>query len=229
MHLPIFARRPATRWTLFLLWCLATFAGLLLSALPVVVVQLVLGLDRLDDPQRRAEVTAPLLVLGAVLCGAGTGATIGLLQWLVLRRHIQHAGRWIAATAAGYATLGLLPFLAGTFQPGWPLWAFTLIINDKFHWLARVVDEWPLASWPAGALTLTLLGVVLGIAQWLVLRGRVHRAAWWIPLSAVGWALGAVLSARPFAELAVLLSWGAPPILTGLAMTWLLWRAPAPR
>jgi len=229
MHLPIAARPLASRWTIFLLWCVATVAGLLLSAIPVLVVQFVLGLDPLDDPQRRAEVTVPLLVLGAVLCGAGTGATMGLLQWLVLRRHVQHAGRWVVATAAGYASLGMLPLLAGPFQPGWPVWAFTLIINDKFHWLARVVNEWPAASWPAGALTLTLFGAVLGIAQWLVLRGRVHRAAWWIPLSAAGWALGAVLSARLFGELAVLLSWRAPLMLTGLAMTWLVWRAPAPR
>lgn len=132
----------------------------------------------------------------------------------------------MAATAAGYASIGLLPLLAGFFQPGWPDWAFTLIINDKMHWLARVA--WPAASWPAGAITLTMFGAVLGIMQWLVLRRRVYQVGWWIAISTGGWALAAVLSIVPSDILVVLASWMVPMIGTGAGMLWLLRRsAPA--
>jgi hypothetical protein len=35
-----------------------------------------------------------------------------------------------------------------------------------------------------------LIGAGIGGAQWLVLRQEVHRAWWWIVLSALGWSLG---------------------------------------
>jgi hypothetical protein len=35
-----------------------------------------------------------------------------------------------------------------------------------------------------------VIGASVGLAQWLVLRGQVHRAWWWIVLSTLGWALG---------------------------------------
>jgi hypothetical protein len=95
-------------------------------------------------------------------------------------------GLWVAATVVGYASIGLLPLIAGVFQSGWLDWALTLIINGKMHWLARVVAGWPNASWAPGAMTLTLFGAALGFFQWLVLRGRVYQAGWWIALSTVG-------------------------------------------
>jgi len=224
-------------WTFWLLWLAATIVGEILYAIPVGAVQIVLGLDRLDDPQRAGEITAWMLVLAAVLCGAAIGATIGLAQWLVLRREFKRMGWWVAATVAGYASIGLLPLIAGVFQPGWPDWAFTLIINDKMHWLARVVAGWPNASWAPGAMTLTLFGAALGFFQWLVLRGRVYQAGWWIALSTVGWALAAVLNIMPSEpgpsltfELMIVLTIapGVPTALAGAGMVWLLRRsAPA--
>jgi hypothetical protein len=44
-------------------------------------------------------------------------ASIGTAQWLILRRHVRRAGRWIIATAVAW-TVGLAVFLAFTM----PLW-----------------------------------------------------------------------------------------------------------
>ncbi len=222
-------QRKHPGWIFWLLWFTATLAGYLLYSIPVGLVQIVLGLDRLDDPLRAGEITVWMLVLAAVLCGAAIGATIGLAQWLVLRREIKHIGGWVSATLAGYAAIGLLPLLADLFQPGWLNWALTLIISGKMHWLARVQPTWPASSWLPGAITLTLFGAFLGIMQWLILRRRVYQAGWWIAFSTGGWALAVALALNFVSwETFVTTSWLVPWLITGAGMVWLLRRsAPA--
>jgi hypothetical protein len=41
-------------------------------------------------------------------------------------------------------------------------------------------------------------GAVIGAAQWLALRRRLHFAGWWIPASALGWCVGLQLSPHSF-------------------------------
>ncbi len=210
-------------WLFWLAWFAATFVGAFLYFIPVGAIQIVLGLDRLTLPLVPGQVSAGLLVLAGVLCGAACGSTIGLAQWLVLRTQIKRSGLWVAATIAGYATIGLLPLIVSAFQPDWLEWAFTLIISGKMHWLARVQPDWPGGSWPAGAVTLTLFGAALGIAQWLVLRGRVAQAGWWVAISTACWALTAALSVSvvPWATF-VFTSWGVPTLIAAAGMVWLL-------
>jgi hypothetical protein len=203
------------------LWFAASWVGGLLYVIPVSVVHFVLGLDRLNDPSSLGGLGAWMPVLAAVLCGAACGSTIGLGQWLVLRSYLARIGLWVATTIAGYASIGLLPLIANVLQPGWSDWAFTLIIAGKMHWLARVDPSWPAASWLPGAITLTMFGAVLGIAQWLVLRNRVDRAGWWIAISAGGWACAAAMSFLP-PVLAVLTSFDLPIIVAAAGMVWLL-------
>ncbi len=212
----------------FLLWYPATFLGGLLYFIPVGLVYLAFGLDRFYNPDPTPEVTLWISVLAAAACAAAMGLSIGTAQWLVLRREFKRISGWIAATVAGYAAIGLLPLFAGFLYPGWPDWAFTLIVNGKPHWLARVVPDWPLAILAPGVMTLTLFGFVLGIAQWLVLRGRVRHAGWWIAISTCGWTLGAVLSNLPNAFLAVSASYDIPVLVTGAGMVWLLQHKIAP-
>jgi hypothetical protein len=216
----------------WLLWFVATLMGLFLEFIPIGLIVLpmglVLGLDRLDDPARLSEfLPAWTLVLAAVLCGAGVGAVTGLAQWLVLRRELRHTGGWVAATAAGYASIGVLPLLANALQPGWSDWAFTLIVTGKMHWLARVQPDWPAAaSWLAGGITLILFAAALGIMQWLVLRRRVAHAGWWVLVSTAAWALTVALTPMLSWADFVTASWALPAAATGAAMVWLL-RRPA--
>jgi hypothetical protein len=213
--------------TFFLLWIIATYIGAIAYVVPVGIVQIILGLDRLENPQRAGELTTPMLILAAVFCGAACGSTIGLAQWLVLRRELKHIGSWIGATIASYASIGILPLIANTWQPGWLDWAITLIINGKMQWLARVEPlepNWANASWSAGALTLTLFGLVLGFMQWLTLRGHVHHAEWWIAISTIGWTFAAVLSSLS-GVVSVFTSWNVPILVGGLGLVWLLYRS----
>lgn len=81
-------------------------------------------------------------------------SAIGTMQWLLLRRHAEKAGRWIAWTALAW-TLAL-PW---SFLPG------------------IVVDEWtPLAAhlvlWGAGG---ALMAYVVALVTWLGMRGLVRR------------------------------------------------------
>jgi hypothetical protein len=99
----------------------------------------------------------------AVLGGAVTGAVLGAVQWLGLRRYGVRPLPWIAATTAGLAAgLG-----AGSAAVGY------------------ATDLGSLAT--QGAVS----GAAIGIAQAVVLHRRLGPLAWaWPPVLAVLWALG---------------------------------------
>lgn len=63
-----------------------------------------------------------ILQLGlAVAMGAALGPFLGVPQWLVLRRHLPRAGRWVLANSVAWAAGMPMIFLAtGLIQPGWP-------------------------------------------------------------------------------------------------------------
>ena len=147
--------------------------------------------------------------VGYGLVGIVLGIVVGVLQWLVLRRRVSGAGWWVLASAAGgYGTLqaGFMPFSTS-------LQSFGVYLS----W-TRVV---------------ALGGAVTGTLQWLVLRGQVSRAGWWVLASTVGWGLG-VTVARAFpwgvdtadAVGALVVTGAILGALTGGALVWLL-RQPA--
>jgi hypothetical protein len=99
------------------------------------------------------------------LLGLIEGLILGLFQWMVLRRRIRGSMAWIPATGLGLM-LGLIAFwgilvgITGTQLPqGNPTdWAFEL-----------------------GLLRSGLIGCLMGIAQWIVLRKQFPAHGWWIP------------------------------------------------
>jgi hypothetical protein len=156
------------------------------------------------------------LVLGARLelaipfFGIMLGIGVGILQWLVLRRRVSGAGWWIlASTAGGYG-----------------------IIQAGFEGFSQSLESYGLLLSFTGVVALG--GAVTGILQWLVLRGKVSRAGWWVLASTVGWVLG-VTVARAFPWggddsdfIGALVVTGAVlGVVTGGALVWLL-RQPVP-
>lgn len=114
---------------------------------------------------------------GPVLGGFAEGTVLGVVQAAVLRRHVPGfpAVAWWAATVT-VATLGWGS--ASAFQGGGGGGA------GEEHSTALVL---------AGAAGLGAgMGLVMGTAQWLVLRRRLAPAWTWIPASILGWGIGMV-------------------------------------
>lgn len=106
-------------------------------------------------------------VNGAVLYFTVQGLVLAVAQGMIVRRYIAHSGWWVLATVV--AMMLYVAVLIGAFQ-------------DPRNYL-----------FDYGGSLLTP-GILLGAGQWLVLRRHVPRAAWWIGASALGWALGILVS-----------------------------------
>jgi hypothetical protein len=162
-----------------------------------------------DVPPPWTAAQTALIIVFKGAEGGVMGLGTGLGQWLVFRKHLMRAGGWIPATGLAFA-------LQGAFR--WSLPYETLALQ-------------------VGVDIMLSFGVFLGIFQWLVLRGRVSHAGWWIAISIAGWLPALALMVGP--ELAQFpiestLGWGLfalamllPFAVAGGGMVWLLRQAPA--
>ena len=128
------------------------------------------------------------------------GAEFGIAQWLILRRQGHKVGWWVVASIVGFAI-------------GFPL------TKTLFGELSSGL----LVAGGAGA----VVGAIAGALQWLVLRGQVVRAGWWVLASALAWMVSAVLGdvgalAAGVDFVADLLRVILGAALSGVGMVWLL-------
>jgi hypothetical protein len=143
--------------------------------------------------------------LEAVIGGGIAGVFIGLAQWLALRQRLPVDWRWIALTAGGLGVgVGISAALFGV--------ATTL---------------------EAVMLRAPLTGLLLGLAQWFLLRGQVLGAWAWIPavtfLYVAAWFITAqVIGTSLDQGFYVFGASGAVTfqLLTGLVMGWLIRSTP---
>jgi hypothetical protein len=131
--------------------------------------------------------------------GLVIGAGIGIAQGLVLRKQLAPMGWWVLVSVLGF---GLGKFLGEALAQGMP----------------AVVGS---------GLTGAVIGASVGVAQWLVLRGKVTGAAWWLAANVAGWAIGwslisLVEDAEGVSTIAVYLVGGvgaaAAGLITGIAL-----------
>jgi hypothetical protein len=132
-----------------------------------------------EDPSTAAVLVGAVAV---VATGAVEGLVVGWAQWRVLRRPLPTvpAGAWIAATVAGALvawTLGMLPM---TFLDLGSMGEAAGGTVEPATWLQLVL---------AAGMGI-VLGPVLAIFQWRVLRRHLAGAAWWVPANALAWAAG---------------------------------------
>jgi hypothetical protein len=136
----------STYWRFWLFWILAFLSFPIAGLLANIV----------------GSVTTPVR---AILAGAIAGATLGLIQWLVLKAQLPLLSIWwAAAMSIGMAVgLAISTVLLGTETAG-----------NELLW--------------RGAIT----GLCIGITQYMVLRQilPLPQSVIWIGVVAVGWALG---------------------------------------
>jgi hypothetical protein len=141
---------------------------------------------------------------GMLVSSLMIGLPIGLTQWIALRRVAPLSILWVLTISAGLL-LGLVvsPILAGIF------WGF-------------LDDESVLALTAA----YTTIGLLVGMAQWLFLRGHFTKSLVWLLSSAVGLGLGTglVLVSNLIYQsgiVSIILVVLVYAITTGLVMSWL--------
>ncbi len=114
-------------------------------------------------------ITVSLVVyraVGEIAASAALGIVVGVFQWLVLRNRLLQTRWWIMSNALG-VPLGFAAVEAlNHYAPGG--WKIVL----------------------AGDLRFLALGLIVGFAQWIVLKRVLRKAGWWTLANVLGWSLG---------------------------------------
>lgn len=123
---------------------------------------------------------------------------LGGVQARILYRGISRSVWWIPATIAGWAVIPPI------------VWLISLIIPDG---LVEVSGQYA---------TFVIAGLTTGISQWLFLRRYWRHAGWWLPASALGSLILALVLGPVITSLYELSLMGLVPyMVTGLAVAWL--------
>ena len=120
------------------------------------------------------------------------GLLTGVMQYGLLRRYLPRIGWWVFATIGGWL-LGVLLIV----MPSWLYWR-----DGSFN-----LD-----------LALILMGLAIGVGQWLLLRRRLPRASWWIGANVVGWGLLALITPGNALNQHALFTLGSIPACVTAAM-----------
>ncbi len=130
------------------------------------------------------------------------GLFTGIIQSFLLRRYLPQLAGWIAATFLGW----LLPFV------------FAFIVMRLFV---------PGNSTVWIVLGLLLIGTIIALPQWWVLRQRVLHASWWVLAYGLGWGMVGFLNLVTSEPFPVLIGIAVvPAIATSIACWQLLDRLP---
>lgn len=128
------------------------------------------------------------------------GLFTGLLQYGLLRRYLPHMGWWVLVTIGG-----------------WVLGALLIIISV---WL----KFWTYESFEID-LALILMGLSIGVGQWLLLRRRLSRAGWWVGANVLGWGLVGLISGDSLDQFGLLALGFLPACVTVMILALLMKRA----
>ena len=125
------------------------------------------------------------------------GLLTGLLQYGLLRRYLPRMGWWVLATTAG-----------------WLLGVFLIVISG---WL----NFWTYESFEIDV-AFIVLGLSIGVGQWLLLRQRLPRAAWWVVANVVGWGLLGLITGNTLDQFGLLALGFVPTCVTAVILGLLL-------
>ena len=90
--------------------------------------------------------------------------------------------QWVVANTVGFTVGGAI---AGSIARA--------MGRSNYGVAASTAEAVLIAARTAGA-ALAVWGGAVGIAQWLVIRGRLKRVGWWAPATSAGWTLAGVVA-----------------------------------
>jgi hypothetical protein len=138
----------------------------------------------------------------SVTIGSAAGALVGLLmgglQWHALRLYTRSAGLWIPVTTVGCTLAGLVGSIA-------------------LYYAVQGAGYYPSVVAIEGLLPSAIIGAIVALFQWLVLRKWSEHTRAWIPLVAIGTGLAVLAAFLVGLVVLSLLSWvlglGAWPVI----------------
>jgi len=166
-------------WNIWFQWILANAIGETVGLGGTLVIS---GLLLVNAQKTMGVVPAAVL---AVLAGTFIeGIVVGTAQWLVLRRPIKSIKWriWVLATAIGAFiawTLGMIPS--------------TFMFASADSGGAAPAQMSDLMIYALAAVMGLVLGSILGVPQWVVLRHHLPKAGWWVLANALAWMVGMVI------------------------------------
>lgn len=194
-----FYAKPAPDWRWVVRWVFITTLAIPVAyvlASPLAALGLLIQNLVSKTGLYSSDSRAPLTLLGFVTAFA---LVLAAAQWVMLRKYLNDARHWFLATAAGI-------FVSGMIFGG------LISIVSARNWTS--IWTWVILMAP--------VGLVLGLAQWLVLRRGVPSAFWVFIID--GLAAGSILlsgrSITSYFELLVILL--LPGTITGIGLWWLL-------
>jgi len=158
-------------------WVLATATGSTAGAVlgGALITAWLEPFEVVSSPLDAATIAVPRTAAALGVWAAG----IGILQSLILRRHLGGVRWWPLATIAGWsiagAVSGVLPFTAAV--------------------TGRGIDIGPVGFVAVAAVTVLAIGLLSGVFQWLILRHQVDRPGRWVWTNVGGIALAVVFAA----------------------------------
>jgi hypothetical protein len=134
-------------------------------------------------PHATTTRVAIALLIGCLAAGAIEGSILGACQWWALSRVFPRvrAFAWILVTALG----GALGWLVGSFAAALAASASGTVAGDGAAGHEPTLVTTLLVSAGVGS----LLGLMIGSSQWLVLRRHAASAGVWVPANILGWML----------------------------------------
>ncbi len=191
------AKNEKPLWSFYLLWVLLTFLCVPIAFfLDLVILRILIHfIGDIIYVDGVRHITEDYLGMYAFI--PIVGLLTGVLQYGLLRRYLLQMGWWVAVTFGG-----------------WLLGVFLILIPGWLHWTN---------SSPNINLAFIVMGLSIGVGQWLLLRRRLPWAGWWIAANAAGWGLLALITeGNSIGQFGLFFLGFLPACATALTLAWLM-------
>ncbi|MDX2029294.1 MAG: hypothetical protein SF339_01395 [Blastocatellia bacterium] len=165
-------------WNLWLQWVGANALGEMIG----LGIAAMIGVGVASTMDGRNTVFAVGLTgVAMILAGTIEGVVVGIAQSMVLCRYLRElrGKAWVTATAIGAFVawvLGMIPSTVMNLREPHDSQPAPEMSGALMHGLAALMG--------------IVLGVILALPQWRVLRRHVTRAGWWLAANSLAWAIG---------------------------------------